>query len=176
MSGKRLLLSPRERSNSLMGSKRALLASPNAADAAESNNDSADHFHVAGKRYKRKRPRVDDMAFQANVSSYREHPTTQAHSYEKKMALLEESCVWQGAKGGSGTSVSEADVGRYLKISKGLSKPLRSVYSAMKKGTTSSSLLENETALNLTEVVQRESRGVLPNFFCWCWSRNSTSA
>ena len=133
MSGKRLLLSPRERSNSLMGSKRALLATPNAADVAESNNNSADHFHVAGKRYKRKRPRVDDMAFQANVSSYREHPTTQAQSYEKKMALLEEGCVWQGANGGSGTGVSEVDVGRYLKISKGLSKPLRSVYSAIKK-------------------------------------------
>ena len=98
MSGKRLLLSPRERSNSLMGSKRALLASPNAADAAESNNDSADHFHVAGKRYKRKRPRVDDMAFQASVSSYREHPTTQAQSYEKKMALLAEEKAKKAAQ------------------------------------------------------------------------------
>ena len=115
MSGKRLLLSPRERSNSLMGSKRALLASPNAADAAESNNDSADHFHVAGKRYKRKRPRVDDM-LPASVSRTGNVNNTSIHT--RKMALLEESCVWQGAKGGSGISVSEADVGRYLKISK----------------------------------------------------------
>ena len=178
MSGKRLLLSPRERSNSLMGSKRALLATPNAADVAESNNNSADHFHVAGKRYKRKRPRVDDMAFQASVSSYREHPTTQAQSYEKKMALLEEGCVWQGANGGSGTGVSELDVGRYLKISKGLSKPLRSVYSAIKKGATSSSLLENETAL---QILHRSNYNVshaalLPDSCRWRWSRSSTSA
>ena len=149
LSGKCLLLSPRGRSNSLMGAKNALMAYPNPADVNESNNDGADHFHVAGKRYKRKRPRVDDMAYQASVSSYREHPTTQARSYEEKMALLEESCVWKGAKGGTGASVNQVNIGRYLQISKGLSKPLYSVYHDIKKGVTSNSLLENETALQI---------------------------
>ena len=70
MSGKRLL-SPRERSNSLMGSKRALLATPNATDVAESNNNSADHFHVAGNGTKEET--TCGRYFQASVSSYREH-------------------------------------------------------------------------------------------------------
>ena len=113
-----------------MGSKKTPHSSPSSGNniAETSGRDSANHFEVAGKRYKRKRPRVDDNAYQAIVSSYREDPTNKPKTREEKMALLEANCIWQGAEGGKGSDVNAAEVTRYLEISKALRTPSSTIY------------------------------------------------
>ena len=151
---------PRERagSASLMMRPRNLTPtlSPAKHPAPGISEASGDHFVVSGKQYRRKRPRVDLMAYQAEVNTFREDPQSFTPIAVDKMELLESNCVWKGADVAAATekedgslSIKAKDLNRFLGIAEVLNHRLDAIgeIGDMGKDLGMASHLENEKAL-----------------------------
>ena len=137
---------------------RSLASSGEPVDRSDSQL-SEDHFEVAGKRYRRKRPRVDTAAYQARVDLFREDPKSyKPKTAAEKMALLESQTVWMGADLAERASEeTDGQVVRFLTISEAFNQRLEPVVEMKDMTKNMSSGMENTRALEFLHRCQYDT-------------------